>query len=73
MAEKASSEDYVIVTVNNPGNGAIDMAERGDILLLTDKGHDENLLVGDQAIQYSDKEIAIEQITRKFGEETNSL
>lgn len=41
---------------------AIDIAEKEDIVLLTDKGHETTLLVGDRYLPYNEKEIVLEQL-----------
>lgn len=42
---------------------AIDSANKDDIVLLTDKGHETTLLVADQFLPYSEKEIVLEQLS----------
>ncbi|CEG23420.1 UDP-N-acetylmuramoyl-L-alanyl-D-glutamate--L-lysine ligase [Planococcus massiliensis] len=41
---------------------AIDMAEKDDLVLLTDKGHETTLLVGDRYLPYDEKEIVLAQL-----------
>lgn len=41
---------------------AIRIAEKEDIVLLTDKGHETTLLVGDRYLPYNKKEIVLEQL-----------
>lgn len=41
---------------------AIDIAEPEDIVLLTDKGHETTLLVGNERVPHSDKEIAMDRL-----------
>lgn len=41
---------------------ALEYAGKDDIVLLTDKGHETTLLIGDKQIPYSDKEIVFEHL-----------
>ncbi|WP_404338161.1 UDP-N-acetylmuramoyl-L-alanyl-D-glutamate--2,6-diaminopimelate ligase [Planococcus rifietoensis] len=41
---------------------AIRQAEEGDIILLTDKGHEDTMLIGSRYYPYSDKEVVLEQL-----------
>ncbi len=41
---------------------AVGQADKDDIVLLTDKGHETSLLIGDESISYSDKDTALEQL-----------
>lgn len=40
----------------------VDMADKEDIVLLTDKGHEATLLVGGKFLPYNEKEIVLEQL-----------
>lgn len=44
---------------------AISCATQNDIVLLTDKGHENTMLIGRRSIPHSDKEIALEQLNFK--------
>lgn len=45
---------------------AINISNPDDIVILTDKGHETTMLVGDKNLPHSDKKIALHQMDRKF-------
>lgn len=47
---------------------AINMAQKGDIVLLAGKGHENYQIIGDQKIHFNDKEIAAKYINKRKDE-----
>ncbi|TWT08045.1 UDP-N-acetylmuramoyl-L-alanyl-D-glutamate--2,6-diaminopimelate ligase [Planococcus sp. CPCC 101016] len=45
---------------------AINLSTKDDIVLLTDKGHENTILIGSRYFPHSDKEIALEQVNLQF-------
>lgn len=58
-------ENYTLIGDRREGvRLAVEHAGKDDIVLLTDKGHETSLLVGDDRIPYSDKDTVLEQLFR---------
>lgn len=56
-------ENYTLIGDRREAvRAAVELADKDDIVLLTDKGHETSLLVGDARIPYSDKDTVLEQL-----------
>lgn len=45
---------------------AVELAQKGDLVLIAGKGHEDYQILGQQKIHFNDKEIALEALTRVF-------
>ncbi|MEE0845550.1 MAG: UDP-N-acetylmuramoyl-L-alanyl-D-glutamate--2,6-diaminopimelate ligase [Eggerthellaceae bacterium] len=48
---------------------ALEIAQAGDSVLLAGKGHEDYQLVGDKVLHFDDREVAAEELERRFGGE----
>ena len=46
---------------------ALEIAQAGDSVLIAGKGHEDYQLIGDQVLHFDDREVAAEELERRFG------
>ncbi len=57
---KQNSVYYIFVDRKEAIYRALEMAQKGDIVLIAGKGHEEYQIIGDRKIPFSDKQVALE-------------
>ena len=46
---------------------ALEIAQAGDSVLIAGKGHEDYQLIGDKVLHFDDREVAAEELERRFG------
>ena len=46
---------------------ALELAQAGDSVLIAGKGHEDYQLIGDAVLHFDDREVAAEELERRFG------